>query len=693
MSTKKRRIVVIGAGPGGICTGIKLKEAGYEDFVILEKAGGVGGTWYHNRYPGAACDVPSHVYSFSFEPNPDWSRVFAESSEIQAYLLGLVEKWGLRSYLKLDTEIVDARYDEAQGRWMLTSGDDETFTARVVLAGVGGLVPARELLRTGGIVAIKGLGGFHLAVDATDDAAVTRLRTRKHRPDKPLAVMVPDLDAARRLVHLDPAEARLLSSPARPVLLARRRADARLAPSVAPDNPMLGVMLAYTPVHHLLLAELDIPLVMTSANVSGEPIVFRDADIDTQVGPVADALLTNDRPIVAPCDDSVVRMAGQHLLPVRRARGYAPVPVAFEGGRRAALAVGGELKNTFCLTDGDHAWVSPHIGDMGALATLRTFEQTVARFQTMCGVEPQVIATDAHPGYVTSRWARRAGPAEAIHEVQHHHAHVAAVMAEHRLPPATPVLGFAFDGTGYGHDGTIWGGEVLRATAHAADRLAHLVPVPLPGGDAAIEHPARIALAHLRAAGVTVDETIPAVAAIPPDQRRLLDRQFTSGFGCVPTTSMGRLFDAVASIVGLRHAISYEAQAAIDLEHAARDNREAAAAYAFDLDGPHLDQRPVVAAIAADVRAGRSVAAIADGFHTAVAHAVCGLADRHATDGQVVVLSGGVFQNALLTERTVARLRDRGHDVRTHRLVPPNDGGLALGQAFIATHANAAEEH
>ena len=551
---------------------------------------------------------------------------------------------------------------------------------------------AAELLRKNGIVAIKGLGGFHLAVDATDPSAVDRLRTRKHRPDKPLAVMVRDIEAVRRIAHVSPSEEQVLSSAARPVVLLERRDNAGLAESVAPNNPFVGVMLAYTPIHHLLLEDIDTPVVMTSANISGEPIIYRDGEIASQLGTVADGLLTHDRPIVAPCDDSVVRVVGQGPLPVRRARGYAPIPVKLNGAHRHVLAVGGELKNTFCVGDGAHAWVSPHVGDMGSLATLQTFEQGIARFAAMYDVEPTVTAADAHPAYLSSRWAHRTSGTPVL-EVQHHHAHIAAVMAEHQLEPTCPVLGFAFDGTGYGDDGTIWGGEVLEATADGYNRLAHLVPVPLPGGDAAVEHPARIALAHLHAAGIEWTDGLAPVAVTPSTERTLLARQLETEFGCVPTTSMGRLFDAVASILALRHRISFEAQAAIDLEHAARRNRSPHRHYSFGLGNATIDQRPVLRSIVDDVQHGYATEVIADGFHHAVVDAIVALAHRHLAPGQVAVLSGGVFQNSLLAQRTVASLSSAGHEVRTHRLVPPNDGGLALGQAYIATHAQPSKEH
>jgi hydrogenase maturation protein HypF len=620
----------------------------------------------------------------------------------------------------------------------------------MAVVGGDGVAAAAEALGRGEVVAIKGLGGFHFACDATNGETVAGLRLRKHRPDKPFAVMVSDLSMARQLAVVSQAEASLLTSPARPVVLVEARsgdevtAAMRPTGSVAPASPLIGIMLAYTPTHHLLFDALarrgrSVPLVMTSANVAGEPIIHRDDDIESVVGPIADALLTNDRPIATPCDDSVVRALHRGdggdgksggdgnvgpgrstLLPVRRARGYAPIPVtlgeACSGHDRregeTILATGGELKNTFCLVDGERAWISQHIGDMGTLATLSAYERTVDRFRSAYSSGPSggvggdkptlAVAVDCHPGYAVSRWARRvaAGP---VMEVQHHHAHVASVMAEHRLDPDQPVIGFAFDGTGYGTDGTIWGGEVLLATAADFVRVAHLAPVPLPGGDAAVEHPARVALSHLRAAGIEWSDDLAPVAATGERERLLLDRQLTTEFGCVPTTSMGRLFDAVSSILGVRHHISYEAQAAIELEYAARtanvggsDRRH----YRFAVDRPAPGGGPIVfhagpllSDIVADRRRGLPVGAIADGFHRAVAALVVDLVAT-LTDGQPgdrddvrpVVLSGGVFQNALLTELTLDRLERAGRSVYTNRMVPPNDGGLSLGQALIARH-------
>ena len=555
----------------------------------------------------------------------------------------------------------------------------------------GALHRAVEALRAGLTVAVKGLGGYHLACDATDTAAVTRLRDRKHRPDKPFAVLVRDLAAARELAHVTDAEAAELRSPARPVVLLRARADSPLSPLVAPANPLVGLMLPHTPIQHLLMAGEMPPLVMTSGNLAGEPIAHLDDDAADRLAGLCDAMLTHDRAIHVPCDDSVVRLVGDVLLPVRRARGFAPVPVPWSGARRSVLAVGGELKNTFCLASRDRAWVSQHLGDMENLATLDAFEASVAQFRALYAVEPDVVAVDLHPGYSTTRWARERFDPSIVVPVQHHHAHVAAVMAEHGLDPHAPVIGVAFDGTGFGTDGAIWGGELLVADASSAERAGHLAEVPLPGGDAAIRNPYRVALAHLASAGIAWDDDLAPVRQLDRIERGLLERQLATGFRCVPTTSMGRLFDAVASLLGLRHRISFEAQAAIDLELAAERSAGVDLGIRFELADGVVGTSAVMAALVAGLREDVPAGDLAHAFHVAVAELVAALAVReHARRGLVhVALSGGVFQNALLVSMCTERLHAAGLVPLTHRLVPPNDGGLALGQAFVAAHRTA----
>ncbi len=554
------------------------------------------------------------------------------------------------------------------------------------------IAAARRALLDHRVIAIKGIGGFHLACDATSDAAVAMLRRRKGRADKPFAVMVADLDAVRALAFVDDDEAAQLASAARPIVLLRSRAGTALSPLVAPGNPMVGVLLPYSPLHHLLLQSLP-PLVMTSGNRTGEPIAHDDDDARRRLADLVDGFLAHDRPIDQPCDDSVVRVVDGHLLPIRRSRGYAPLPVRLHDGPDVpdVLAVGGELKNAFCIATGSHAWMSQHIGDVENLDTLEAFEASVARFCDLYRVEPTIIAVDAHPGYSTSAWARRRhrpGDAVAVVEVQHHHAHIGAVLAEHRRDPAERVIGIAFDGTGYGSDGTIWGGELLIADGGSFTRRTHLACVPLAGGDAAVRNPSRIALAHLSAAGVPWHADLAPVSLHPRVELDLLRRQFASGFGCVPTSSMGRLFDAMSSLLGLRHTISYEAQAAIDLEIAAEGHLANASPYAFAVHDDTFDAAPVVAAAAADVRRGIEPGRIAASFHLAVVALLRDLAGpaRDELGLDVVALSGGVFQNATLVRLARTALAADGFEVLTHQIVPPNDGGLALGQAYIARH-------
>ncbi len=547
---------------------------------------------------------------------------------------------------------------------------------------------AQALLAQGRILAVKGLGGFHLACDATQDGVLARLRERKGRVDKPFAVMARDLAQVRRVAHLSPQEEALLTGRERPILLLAKREPSPLSELVAPGNRFLGVMLPYTPLHYLLLTgeESQAPpiLVMTSGNHSDEPIVVGNQEARERLAGLADAFLMHDRPIHARCDDSVVRIFQGVELPVRRSRGYAPFPVKLPWELPPILAVGGELKSTFCLTKGPFAFMSQHIGDMENLETLVAFGQAVAHFQHIFRAEPVALACDLHPGYLSTRWAQEHVGDRPLLQVQHHHAHIAACMAEHGLEGQEPVIGFSFDGTGYGPDRAIWGGEVLVADYRGYRRVAHLAYVPLPGGDAGVKRPYRMALAHLWAAGVDWQEDLPPVTACPPPERRILAQQLARGIQAVPTSSMGRLFDAVAALVGVRQRVTYEAQAAMELEALAAPEEEGH--YAFARSGDVFHAGPVIQAIVADLRAGVPVEVIAARFHNGVARLILELAQalRGETGLARVALSGGVFQNVTLLERAVALLRGDGFQVLTHRQVPPNDGGLALGQAVVA---------
>lgn len=574
-------------------------------------------------------------------------------------------------------------FDDENGT---TTGDDRVL---------GQVQSAIALGRT---VAIKGIGGYHLACDPFDDAAVDRLRCRKARGDKPFAVMVADLDVARSLADLDDAEVELLQSPARPIVLARAMPNTPLSDSVAPGSPLVGLLLPYSPLHDLLFSSVPdqsvappTALVMTSGNRSEEPIAHTDRDARTRLAGLADAFCSHDRPIEAACDDSVMRVVDRRPQPVRRSRGYAPLPVALPVEVPATLAVGGELKNTFCLAVGHHAWISPHIGDMANLETLEAFEHTVRTFERTYGIDPGVVAADLHPGYLTRRWAvGRLGDRQRFVEVQHHHAHVASLMAEHSLDGSTPIIGFAFDGTGYGvdADGTseIWGGEVLVADYEGFERAGHLVAMPLPGGDEAVRNPCRVAMAYLHAAGLDVDPSIPAVRACDDLERSVVPRQVERGVGCVPTSSMGRLFDVVASVLGVRHRVGYEAQAAIELEAAAASGASCAVELDFGVADGAIDARPLLAGLVTGLRSGAAAPDLALAFHHAIVRAMVQVAGelRERTGIGRVGLTGGVFQNALLSAAARTSLEASGFEVLTHRLVPPNDGGLSLGQVVIA---------
>lgn len=565
------------------------------------------------------------------------------------------------------------------------------------------LAAAHRALAGERVVAVKGIGGYHLACLAGSEAAVAGLRERKSRGGKAFAVMVADIEVARKLAEIDDTEAAVLASPARPIVLLRRRDDAPLCDAVAPDNPLIGVMLPYSPLHHLLFAPVPgstapVPevLVLTSANTSDEPICFDDSDAASRLPRLADAVLGHDRAIHVPCDDSVVRVVDSGELPIRRSRGYAPLPVRLGRDTEATLAVGGELKNTFCFTEGEHAFCSAHVGDMGNLETLRAFERSVTQMSALHGVTPTSLAADLHPAYLTSGWAQRHADGRPVRFVQHHHAHVASLLAEHgRL--GEPIIGIAFDGTGYGTDGAVWGGEVLLLgeESHRFTRVGHLRAVPLPGGDAAVRNPWRMALSHLRAAGIPWDDDLPPVAACTPAELRAVRSQLDSGVGCVDTTSMGRLFDAVSSLLGVRHRIGYEGQAAIELEVLA--TRAEGDLHPLWLQvGPdnRFDPMPLMHGLVAGLRTGVPVPALAAAFHEAIAVAVAELATRVARERGVWLagLTGGVFQNVLLMRACRKRLRAVGFEVLTHRVVPPNDGGLALGQAAVAVlAANAVE--
>ncbi|MGH2914535.1 MAG: carbamoyltransferase HypF, partial [Solirubrobacteraceae bacterium] len=569
-------------------------------------------------------------------------------------------------------------------------------------AGADPITAAAAALRAGAIVAVKGLGGYHLACRADDEPTVARLRARKRREQRPFALMVASLDEADRLVALGESERALLSSPQRPIVLAPRRSGAPIAPSVAPLAPELGVMLPYSPLHHLLLADVGTPLVMTSGNVSDEPIAFEDGDAMGRLAPIADLILTHDRPIETRTDDSVLRVVAGRPAFVRRSRGWVPASLQLPGGVPVGLlACGAELKSTFCVAKGSRAWVSHHIGDLANYETLRSFSDGVAHFERLFEVSPLLVAHDLHPDYLSTRYAVAREGVQTI-GVQHHHAHLAACLAEHG--ERGPAVGAILDGTGYGTDGTIWGGEILVGDTASFVRAGMLAPARLPGGERAIREPWRMACAWLVACGDS--ENAAAGPPLPERLRGVVDparwqqvaRLARTGLASPVTTSAGRLLDAVAALCGIRAAVSYEGQAAIELEGAC-DARERGA-YELPVRGAGsqaeplvIDPRQALLAVARDARSGVPAGAIATRFHAGLAAAVveaCAqAAARHRTD--LAVLSGGVFQNRRLLEAVGAGLMARGLRVLTPSLLPANDGGISYGQAVVAARRLAIE--
>jgi hydrogenase maturation protein HypF len=559
------------------------------------------------------------------------------------------------------------------------------------------IAAAARLLARGAVVAVKGLGGYHLAARADDEAAVGALRGRKRREDRPFALMVADLPAARRLAFVADDEAALLEGPARPIVLVARRPQAPVAREVAPGTGELGLMLPYTPLHHLLLTDLGAlgggPLVMTSGNVSDEPIAYEDEDALARLARIADAVLLHDRPIHMRTDDSVVRVvqvgARRRPLALRRARGYVPASLRLPvRTRRPLLACGAELKSTFCVARGRRAWVSHHIGDLRNWETLRSFREGIAHFQELFAVTPETIAHDLHPDYLSTAYALEREGVELC-GVQHHHAHLAAVLAEHG--ETGPAVGAIYDGTGYGTDGAIWGGELLVGGLEGFERAGHLRPVRLPGGERAVREPWRMACVWLAEATGDPVPPIPGSLAgsVDPERWAAVARIARQGVAAPVTTSVGRLCDAFAALCGLRPEVTYEGQAAIELE-ALADPRERSA-YALPYAGGQLDPRPTILAAMSDLVAGAAPATVSARFHGALAAAtVRGCVDVAAAASlSLVVLAGGVFQNRLLLERVAAGVRAAGLRVLTPERLPPNDGAISYGQAAIAASTTA----
>ncbi|MCS7259850.1 MAG: carbamoyltransferase HypF, partial [Anaerolineae bacterium] len=579
----------------------------------------------------------------------------------------------------------------AQGE-VLVEGDNAQALQRTALG-----------LRQGLIVAVKGLGGFHLMVDARNAAAVELLRRRKRRPHRPLALMVRDLDQARTLCDVSDVAQQLLTAPEAPILLLPRLPSAPVADNVAPDNPNLGIMLPYTPLHHLLLRMLDFPVVATSGNLTDEPICIDESEALRRLGGVADLFLVHNRPITRHADDSLAWIVDGQVQLLRRARGYAPLPVTLAQPLPTLLATGAHLKNTIALSVGPHVFISQHIGDLETWEATAAFERVITDFLRLYEAKPVAIAHDLHPDYVSTRWAQEAVQTGRIAQspaaleglrlvaVQHHHAHLAACLAENQVSGSA--LGVTWDGTGYGTDGTVWGGEFLLGDAADFVRVAHLRPFRLPGGEAAVLEPCRVAVALLwDTLGEEVWERneLAPVREFSTAQKGLLAQMLRRGVNAPITTSVGRLFDGIAALVGLHQRVSFEGQAAIALEFAADPSvREA---YPLPLEDRRsedtlpsigvLDWRPLLTAVLDDLQRHVPVSIIAARFHNALVDAMVSVARRvgHAR----IVLSGGCFQNRWLTEKGAAALRRAGFEVLLHRQVPPNDGCVSLGQVVVA---------
>jgi len=567
----------------------------------------------------------------------------------------------------------------------LLDGDGEVIACDDVITTAG------RLLNEGKILAIKGLGGFHLACDATSDKAIELLRHRKRRPYKPLAIMLATMDQVKEHCFVCAEEEKLLTSPQCPIVLLRWKDDSSVSRKVAPGLKYLGVMLPYTPLHHVLLRETGLPLVMTSGNLSEEPIAKDNDEALRRVKGITDYFVVHNRDIYARYDDSVAIVEGQKPQLIRRARGYAPYPVHLPfRTKKQVLACGAELKNTFCITKDNYAFISQHIGDMENLETLEHFENTIELYKKLFRLEPEVVAYDLHPEYLSTKYAKERAGALSLVGVQHHHAHIVSCMVENGVQE--PVIGIAFDGTGYGSDGTIWGGEFLVADYKDFQRVGHLEYVPMPGGAAAIERPYRMALSYIYAllGEESLGQGLPFLKEVDGHEINIIKRQLERGINSPPTSSCGRLFDGVSALLGIRGKVDYEAQAAVELEMAAPDEIDEAEAYPFSIveqDGVRIVKlKELFRAIILDI--GRlPVGIISLRFHYTVAQMIVKMCQLIADDQALckAALSGGVFQNRLLVRLTVAALEKEGFEVLTHSLVPTNDGGISLGQAVISS--------
>ncbi len=557
-----------------------------------------------------------------------------------------------------------------------------------VISGDAAIQRARDALKAGKILAVKGLGGYHLACDATNPTALDRLRQRKLRSDKPFALMAFDIATIKRFVDVDQGEETQLSSPQHPIVLLQKRDTISTLDHTAPAQKHLGFMLPYTPLHLLLLEPAPgFPevLVMTSGNISEEPISYEDNEAVQRLSSIADCFLSHDRPIHMRVDDSVLRMFENHPYPIRRARGFAPDPIRIDKNLPQLLACGAELKNTFALSRQQYVFLSHHIGDLENLETLESYHSGIQHYRNLFRIKPEAVAVDLHPDYLATRY----GEIEACERnlplirIQHHHAHLAACLADNNIFSDEPVIGLIFDGTGYGTDGHIWGGEVLVGNYHYYERRFHLQEAPLPGGDSAIRNPSKIALAYIHAAGIDWRDSFPPVREYSTSEVNVLKQQLIHNINCVPTSSMGRLFDAVSSLLGVRHHVTYEGQAAIELENLVDHNETRS--YPVGITDGIIKTFDLITKILDDQVNDVNPGVISARFHNTLANICLDACNTIRSEAGInqVALSGGVWQNITLLQKTVERLKSAGFIVLTHRQVPANDGGIALGQILI----------
>ncbi|MEK6528674.1 MAG: carbamoyltransferase HypF [Nitrospirota bacterium] len=539
-----------------------------------------------------------------------------------------------------------------------------------------------DLINQGRIIALKGIGGYHLVCDATNKEAVDRLRKRKLREEKPMAVMFPDLNAIKAEAHINSLEERALNSIEKPIVIVKKRDRTIIADSVSPDNSTVGAFLPYAPLHHVILQKLKKPIIATSANMTDEPIVKDEKDAFMRLENIADYILSHNREIIRRCDDSVVRISAGRQVPVRRSRGFAPVPLTLPFRlKKPVLGLGSYMNNTIAVGIDDRVFISQHIGDLDTPLAIEFYEETINDFLRLFGVKPEVVVSDMHPGYYSTKFGERHFKDKLL-KVQHHFAHILSCMAENNMPENSEVIGFAFDGTGYGTDKTIWGSEVLIASYKGFKRVFHLRPYRLPGGDKAVKEPRRTAISLLyETFGDKAMDT--GLISIPEKEQMFFLDMIKKGINSPFTTSMGRLFDGISSIIGLKHTTSYHAQAAIALEQTALKSGETGS-YPFIVEDDIIDYRPLIEKIAGDLKSGVPKETIAKKFHNTIVEIVIHVSEilRKETYIKTVALSGGVFQNSILLENTFNRLKEDGFIPLIHQLVPPNDGGISLGQVI-----------